>query len=103
MEEPEEKPPFSFDDAVAFLNSKEVAAHCFSCGTSPGWELIASIEGGDGKPTGRYRALATADEMGTLYGVADPMVVVTCNNCGFIKLHSLLKIRELVKKSTGAN
>lgn len=98
MEDPEIIEPFSFEQAVDFLNDKGVTGTCFSCGAdAAGWELTASLEGSDGKPTGRYRGLPTTDENNRLYANVEPIIVVTCNNCGFVKIHSLAKIREICK------
>lgn len=97
MEDSQITEPFSFEQAVDFLINKGVSGVCFSCSAEAGWELVASFEGSDGKPTGRYRGLPTTDENNRLYANVEPIIMVTCNNCGFVKIHSLAKIREICK------
>lgn len=79
----------SFDDAVRFFEHKKVNVICPSCNEKK-WEVNAKLA--DTKPP-QYFCLALGDSEGGVYlGANTPVITLSCNNCGFIKLHSVRPI-----------
>ena len=68
----------TYDDVVAFLGAKGANAVCPIC-TSSQWTVTDP-------------ASALQIPSNGITG-ATPVVVITCNNCGYVRMHSLITIQ----------
>ena len=72
-----------------FFAHKTVSGDCPFC-KSPSWDVINFPQGLEGAIPGRPPRPVFSSQEATM-----PVVVLSCTNCGYIRLHSLSKIDEL--------
>ncbi len=89
-------PPMGFEEAVKFLESVNAHVDCPICGNQS-WAIRARLESAGLKA--HYPGLLGATEDGEAYlAVGFPVLTVSCENCGFMRLHDLESIRRRKQK-----
>lgn len=86
-------PPMDFGAAVDFLATVNAHVDCPICKAHEGWTIVARLEAAG--THANYPGLVGAREDRHPYlAIGFPVITVSCNNCGFMRLHDLASIRR---------
>lgn len=95
---PDDLEGIPYGKVVDFFISKKLTTICPSCSTDAKWQVTAT-DNKTGSP--RQRALVVSNPDGEIYmNSADGVVTVTCNNCAYVRLHSIEMLEEIMNRES---